>query len=174
MKALIESIKGFDAQEEVDADLYEQTFLQFEAATNPDAVLELIADIERHKENVHRAGLKFLEVCTQRDQLKAINTDLHATLQAAKGEIERLRLDNQSKDGSLKALGKNLKDRERQLRKLGGVVEENKALRELTTELYRSVECSNVHHCKAEQHGDDEPCKVLARIEATMSKGEQS
>jgi hypothetical protein len=68
------------------------------------SVLELIADVDRHKENVHRTGLRFLEVCTQRDQLKAENEvlrrglkgdyDLDAWLDWAK-EAEALRKENE-------------------------------------------------------------------------------
>ncbi len=46
-------------------------------------------------------------------------------------------------------------------------------LRNLARELRGSAECTNVHHFKSEQHDLDEPCKVLARIDAAMSKGEQ-
>lgn len=46
-------------------------------------------------------------------------------------------------------------------------------LRKLATELRGSAECNNVHHCTAEQHDLDEPCKVLARIDAAMGQEEQ-
>ena len=44
-------------------------------------------------------------------------------------------------------------------------------LRNLARELRGSAECTNVNHCKSEQHNLDEPCKVLARIDAAISKG---
>lgn len=50
---------------------------------------------------------------------------------------------------------------------------EVEGLRNLARELRWSAECTNVHHCKSEQHDLDEPCKVLARIDAAMSKGDQ-
>ena len=48
---------------------------------------------------------------------------------------------------------------------------ELEAMRKIAVELRRSAECTNVDHCKAEQHGYSEQCKVLLRIDATMSKG---
>ena len=48
---------------------------------------------------------------------------------------------------------------------------EVEALRNLARELRGSAECTNVHHCKSEQHDLGEPCKVLARIDAAISKG---
>lgn len=44
------------------------------------------------------------------------------------------------------------------------------ALRKLAVELRGAAKCYNLHHCKAEQHAISEPCKVLARIDAAMSK----
>jgi uncharacterized protein (DUF433 family) len=43
-----------------------------------------------------RADLSYSVVLVERNKLKADNTDLHATLQAAKGEIERLKAENES------------------------------------------------------------------------------
>ena len=50
---------------------------------------------------------------------------------------------------------------------------ECEALRKLTVELRGSAECHNVHHCKAEEHELGDPCKVLARIDAAMGKGDR-
>ncbi len=50
---------------------------------------------------------------------------------------------------------------------------ENEALRKLTVELRGSAECHNVHHCKDEYHELGDHCKVLARIDASMGKGER-
>lgn len=47
---------------------------------------------------------------------------------------------------------------------------ENEALRKLCAEMRDSVECRNLHHRNLEQHEYDEPCKVLARIDAAMAK----
>lgn len=98
LKALAETVIGFNNLEEVDADLYEIAVEQFEAAVNPAAVLELTKEIEQARLIASLAynfdGYK--AVLRERDQLKAINTDLHATLQAAKGEIERLKAENES------------------------------------------------------------------------------
>jgi predicted RNase H-like nuclease (RuvC/YqgF family) len=77
----------------------------FVEAASPAAVLELIAEIEslRAAKNtvecrfeVSEDTLKTIRGClasaeSDIDKLKAENTDLHATLHAAKGEIERLK-----------------------------------------------------------------------------------
>jgi hypothetical protein len=47
---------------------------------------------------------------------------------------------------------------------------EVEALRKLAVELRGAAKCYNLHHCKAEQHGISEPCKVLARIDSAMGK----
>lgn len=47
---------------------------------------------------------------------------------------------------------------------------ENEALRNVAIELRRWAMCENLHHVKADQHEHDQPCKVLARIDAAMSK----
>lgn len=47
---------------------------------------------------------------------------------------------------------------------------ENEALRKVAAELRRWACCQNLHHDKRDQHEADEPCKVLARIDAAMSK----
>ena len=70
-------------------------------AANPAAVLELFAEIERWRKvsawtdgGANKVTISFAPLCAhmdERDNLKAENTDLHATLQAAKGEIERLK-----------------------------------------------------------------------------------
>lgn len=72
--------------------------LEFIAAANPALVLELISQIEGLHAQHGRDSGELRKICSardsarrQRDQLKAENTDLHATLQAAKGEIERLK-----------------------------------------------------------------------------------
>lgn len=49
---------------------------------------------------------------------------------------------------------------------------EVEVMRNLARELRGSAECTNVDHCKSEQHDTNEPCKVLARIDAAMSKKE--
>lgn len=48
---------------------------------------------------------------------------------------------------------------------------ENEILRNITAELRQGANCRTVHHCKADQHEFDEPCKVLARIDSAISKG---
>jgi len=47
---------------------------------------------------------------------------------------------------------------------------EVESLRKVATELRRWACCPNLHHDKADQHALDEPCKVLARIDAAMRK----
>lgn len=49
---------------------------------------------------------------------------------------------------------------------------EVEVMRNLARELRGSAECTNVNHCKSEQHDTNEPCKVLARIDAAMSNKE--
>lgn len=72
-------------------------------AANPAAVLELISQIEGLHAQHGRDSGELRKICSardsarrQRDQLKAENTDLHATLQAAKGEVERLKAENEA------------------------------------------------------------------------------
>lgn len=47
---------------------------------------------------------------------------------------------------------------------------EIEVLRKIATELRRWASCEHVHHDKRDQHEFDEPCKVLERIDAAMSK----
>ncbi len=47
---------------------------------------------------------------------------------------------------------------------------DNEALRKVAKELRRWACCPNLDHDKADQHEIDEDCKVLARIDAVMSK----
>jgi hypothetical protein len=51
-----------------------------------------------------------------------------------------------------------------------GLLAEVDALRKVAVELRGAAKCYNLHHCKAEQHAISEPCKVLARIDAAMTK----
>lgn len=48
---------------------------------------------------------------------------------------------------------------------------ERDELRKIVAELRQGANCRTVHHCRAEQHEFDEPCKVLARIDAAIAKG---
>ena len=48
--------------------------------------------------------------------------------------------------------------------------DESEALRKVADELRRFAVCEHVHHDRADQHEADEPCKVLVRIDAAMSK----
>jgi len=105
-----------DSGSDVEEDAY-YAALKFIAAANPAAVLELIAEIERlERKNSNQAqtireysdlvmggdvslGMLRADIRVttgERDQLKTENTDLHATLQAAKGEIERLKAENEA------------------------------------------------------------------------------
>lgn len=98
-------------------DLMTSRFL-FQSAANPAAVLELIAEIEllreeceAHLELIGKQGAAHMHeklgtfdeyqnanasLANERDQLKTENTDLHATLHAAKGEIERIKGENEA------------------------------------------------------------------------------
>lgn len=64
---------------------------EMHAAANPAAVLELISKTEEDAMHMRAFGEVMRSQTEQIDQLKAENTDLYATLQAAKGEIERLK-----------------------------------------------------------------------------------
>lgn len=44
------------------------------------------------------------------------------------------------------------------------------ALRKITTELRRWASCEHIHHDTRDYHEHDEPCKVLARIDAILNK----
>jgi len=50
------------------------------------------------------------------------------------------------------------------------LIDEVESLRKITAELRRWAMCENLHHEKDDQHRHDQPCKVLARIDAAMSK----
>ena len=82
---------------------------------------------------------------------------------------ERLKVDlREQKDAKLGlswAIGEIMGERD----KLKIEVE---VMRNLARELRGSAECTNVDHCKSEQHDTNEPCKVLARIDAAMSNKE--
>lgn len=49
------------------------------------------------------------------------------------------------------------------------LIAENEALRKAAVELRRFAKCEDLHHNKADGHEYDEPCKVLARIDAAMN-----
>ena len=85
-------------------------------------------------------------------------------------EVEGLRAQHGRDSAELRNLCQARYDARKERDQLKAEVE---ALRNLARELRGSAECTNVHHCKSEQHDLDEPCKVLARIDAAMSKGDQ-
>lgn len=139
-------------------------------AVPPAVVLDLIAEVEHLSiredvlENLCDARFRInLDLETERDRLKAEVGRLKAGVNYDMEEIERIQSEYDKqfrKARDLRAERDNLKT-------------EVEALRNLARELRGSAECINVHHCKSEQHDLDEPCKVLARIDAAMSKGEQ-
>lgn len=47
-------------------------------------------------------------------------------------------------------------------------------LHKVASELRQWTSCNHLHHEPHEQHADDVYCKVLERIDAALSKGEQS
>lgn len=51
---------------------------------------------------------------------------------------------------------------------------ENEALRKVANELRWSATCEHMHHDKPDWHEYDEPCKVLARIDAVLGGGGKS
>jgi len=53
---------------------------------------------------------------------------------------------------------------------LGKLGAEKEALSKAATELRRGAECHHLNHGKADLHDYGEPCKVLVRIDAAMSK----
>ena len=83
-------------------------------------------------------------------------------------EVEGLRAQHGRDSAELRSLCQARDDARKERDQLK---EEVEALRNLAREPRGSAECTNVHHCKSEQHDLDEPCKVLARIDAVMSKG---
>lgn len=93
-----------------------------------------------------------------------------AAVLALISEVEGLRAQHGRDSAELRSLSQARDDARKERDQLKAEVE---ALRNLTRELRGSAECINVHHCKSEQHDLDEPCKVLARIDAAMSKGDQ-
>ncbi len=57
---------------------------------------------------------------------------------------------------------------------LNAARDEIESLRKVAVGLRRWAMCENLHHDKADWHEADEPCKVLARIDATMNKEKAS
>lgn len=92
-----------------------------------------------------------------------------AAVLALIADNERLKVDlREQKDAKLGlswAIGEIMGERD----KLKIEVE---VMRNLARELRGSAECTNVNHCKSEQHDTNESCKVLARIDAAMSNKE--
>lgn len=84
-------------------------------------------------------------------------------------EVEGLRAQHGRDSAELRSLCQARDDARKERDQLKAEIE---ALRNLARELRGSAECTNVHHCKSEQHDLDEPCKVLARIDAAMTKGD--
>lgn len=136
---------------------------EFIAAANPAAVLKLIAEIERLQnfevaykefsdktdwvqETAHwsELGMHRADVLRKRvDQIKTENTDLHATLQAAKGEIERLNA------GALE----DLRLRTELMEQFNELKAENEALRECVEDLALSLECEvNARYAGPQSH----------------------
>lgn len=96
----------------------------------------------------YKAGME--NVAQQRDQLKAD----HDQVATAYTELREAMFSLESQGAA----------------KVAGLRSENEALRKLAVELRGAAKCYNLHHCKAEQHGISEPCKVLERIDAAMGK----
>ena len=93
-----------------------------------------------------------------------------AAVLALIAEVEGLRAQHGRDSAELRSLCQARDDARKERDQLKAEVE---ALRNLARELRGSAECTNVHHCKSEQHDLDGPCKVLARIDAAMTKGDQ-
>lgn len=145
---------------------------EFIAKCEPGSVLALIAENERYLKLVERMVdqyvpltelegvpgwsrvVELVEVVAERDRLKT--------------EVEGLRAKHGRDSAELRSLCQARDDARKERDQLKAEVE---SLRNLARELRGSAECINVHHCKSEQHDLDEPCKVLARIDAAMSKG---
>lgn len=51
---------------------------------------------------------------------------------------------------------------------------DNEALRKVANEFRRFATCEHMHHDKPDWHEYDEPCKVLARIDAVLGGGGKS
>jgi hypothetical protein len=122
---------------------------QWSMVCTPTVGLELLAEIERLRTAegdamTYKAGME--NVAQQRDQLKA---------------------DTKENEMHMRAFGEVMKSQAAQIEQLKA---ENEALQKLSVELRGAAKCYNLHHCKAEQHAISEPCKVLARIDAAISK----
>lgn len=106
--------------------------------------------------------------CHQPENTKFIAAANPAAVLALIAEVEGLRAQNGRDSAELRSLCQARDDARKERDQLKAEIE---ALRNLARELRGSAECTNVHHCKSEQHNLDEPCKVLARIDAAMTKG---
>lgn len=108
--------------------------------------------------------------CHQPENTKFIAAANPAAVLALIAEVEGLRAQHGRDSAEIRSLCQARDNARKERDQLKAEVE---ALRNLARELRGSAECTNVHHCKSEQHDLDGPCKVLARIDAAMSKGEQ-
>lgn len=86
-------------------------------------------------------------------------SDYERDTQALKAEVDRL---SGECEGCPMAIAEELRIERDALRA------QVDALRNAGLELRRFVSCNDVHHDRAEQHEYDEPCKVLARIDAAL------
>jgi len=150
----------------------------------------MLAEIERLRTAegdamTYKAGME--NVAQQRDQLKAENKkfdegmrSMACSLGAGGYNAETLTADQlvdkvqwgltNLADSSAMLLDKVRAERDQLFGMTEQLKAENDALRKLAIELRGAAKCYNLHHCKAEQHGISEPCKVLARIDAAMAK----
>lgn len=140
-------------------------------------LVEVVAERDRLKTEVEGLRAQHGRDSAELRSLSQARDDARKERDRLKAEVERLTTDNSSLRGSCAKLGVEHAGMVRihrkantEIRRLSAEVE---ALRNLARELRGSAECINVHHCKSEQHDLDEPCKVLARIDAAMSKGDQ-
>lgn len=151
-------------------------------------------DYETLMKEAVQLNLDYLKACAdfdamsaQRDQLKAENKkfdegmrSMACSLGAGGYNAETLTADQlvdkvqwgltNLADSSGRLLDQVRAERDQLFGQTEQLKAESEALRKLAVELRGAAKCYNLHHCKAEQHAISEPCKVLARIDAAMTK----
>ena len=136
----------------------------FYSLATPAAVLALIAENEGLRNGLHDIAKKASESRSVTRRLTWIEGRAESAL-LGKQWCKNVFMMPDPKNGKPKA--ERLEAENKQLKS------EVRTLRNVANELRSGVSCEHLHHGLADQHGYDEPCKLIARIDRAMSNGEQ-